>query len=193
MKFYPKSQHSVFLRDPLIRSFFSEETLVANRDVAALSYKWSSTAADRVVDFIKDPFYKPPDETVYIQEDASPISGRSGATKVDFDEPVLGLHVAGYGKPEKIRSDLRELAANIGDYACGEEVVLGVTYSEVARFAMRLGFKQMGIIGYDEGFSRAVETRHRAFRAINPARQDKPFELAAVYLPVEEFVTKFGV
>lgn len=191
MNFYPQLERRLRDSPPSIRSFLSEEVLIADRDVKALTCKYEMSAPSRLLDFLRDPFHDPSEAAVELWPNYSPIKGRSGQCHVDLDDPILSIHLDHYGGSGKLREDLASVAKEIGSEAYDEEIVLGVTYVEVARLALRFGFREMEILGEDKDYSKAIEARHKAFCAVN-GKQNRPFELAAVYLSAEEFVAKFG-
>ena len=181
-------------RDPLIRSFLSEKRLITSRDVEALWHKYHTPAFYRLQDLFYDGIQEEEDDSaVTIREQESPISGKSNRHEIEFGESVFGLHVDRHGGLATVRSELAAAARYVGQQACKPEFVLGVTFTELARVAVRLGFEKMEIIDFDEDYYYDVATRHRAFSAVNPMRNVHPFEMSAVYLPAEEFVAKFDV
>jgi len=70
--------------------------------------------------------------------------------------------------------------------------VAGVTYSELARVATKIGFYPMEIKLISISFETYLRATYMAYCAINGKNADD-FQPSAVFMPTQEFVSRFSI
>jgi hypothetical protein len=195
-----------------LRSLLPERYLIRHRDVKALSYKyearltgtweerwetwsdrtsWEETEPDTDLDYAKQKDF----DGMYIEgrtgSPASAIDPETGARiRLDKKDATL-IHVTALHGVHHFRSQL----AGVAEYIKANkplrrtELVAGVTYREMGRFAMALGFREMKVASVDPEYETTIHSMHMAFCAVNG--REAEFEPAAIYLPTDEFVRTF--
>lgn len=129
--------------------------------------------------------------------------GTSGYTRdekelLETDINNIAIHFGMYtrGKREGLQATRRDLAEAAGYIAANEafrtkEHVVGVTYSELARVAVRMGFYPGLLTDMWADDEEKLRNTHRAVCAVN--RVEREFIPVLVYLPTKDFIQKFGV
>jgi len=109
-------------------------------------------------------------------------------------EAGIMLHVEYINGPRHFLGQL-ELAGNYiaANYELLEmPYVMGVSFRELGRFAVAVaGMRTMEITSAEADYADHAQAAHMAFCALNGGKP-REFEMAAVYLPTDEFVAKFA-
>lgn len=193
----------VKISNALLRSFYPKDRLVENRDADALWHKYRAglPGYSRIMESFKGYTESTSFGTDFLVKDLgsitvnarqpSLISGQSAKHAVYMGDDVIHLHVDSFSGAGQLRSDLGVAATYISQHRALRErpYVLGVTYAELARLAVRLGFESMVPSRIDRLYKYDVQAKHSVFCALNG--KQRPFSVGAAYLPTPEFVETF--
>jgi hypothetical protein len=191
------------------RAFLNEGLLVACRDIEGLTLKYRMTMPDgqEVFDRLNESISKQPegehgtgfavDRVItgigLCNNEPLRASGRDGDCSVEIgDTDPLSMHIYGFTGVQQLRRLIARTASHIEEREDLQQrpLVVGVTYSEIARLALRGGFRGMEIKEITNDFGYDLQAAHMTFCALNGIQ--RTFRPAMVYLPTDEFVQKFA-
>lgn len=187
------------------RSFYPKRVLVERRDVLPLWIKYRQSTLHRLYSLLdfssfdgnasSDPLqYELSKKLGLLRVEAPVPSVASGydperGVRINRHDSVIDLQVEGQRGHEQISRDLGSAALymqNLPDSAV-RPFVTGVTYSEIAAFAVRtLGFRRMELEVMDAQIRNNLVSLHQVFCDFNDV--ERPFVPAMVYMPTEQFI-----
>jgi hypothetical protein len=196
----------------IVRSYLPESRLIEQRDAPALTYKYfarqfgvgvrpemllspSAWVAKRTGDLRYQ--RKKQLGNVYVEaRHRLPLSAYDSEQGVGFGyrgrSQAIMLHVSTIDGVQHLRQQLGLAAAYIQEHESlrTRPLVVGTTYRELANVAIRFGFRDAQVTRCDPDYRDSIQVMHKTFCAVNGVQ--RPFKLAAVYMPTTAFVQRFG-
>ena len=195
-----------------LRSLLPEARLIRERDAAALSYKYRAELfgswSDRAESLLRSRYWSPelpdftqeyaPEKTfdgLWVEAKAkSPVKAYHPETNAKLrmnKKDATFLHITAVAGLQHARMQLGVVAEyiNANKKLRQTEYVAGVTYSELGRLAVALGFQEMRILRLSKNYELCLQASHMAFCAING--KEAEFRPSTVFLPTEQFIETF--